>query len=53
MAEVATPLDSINKEEAPAVEVAAKEAEAVDAVDAAPVCHLFFKFFYNFHNLKM
>merc|ERR1712156_100519 len=36
MAEVATPLDSINKEEAPAVEVAAKEAEAVDAVDAAP-----------------
>ena len=37
MAEVATPLDSINKEEAPAVEVAAKEAEAVDAVDAAPV----------------
>ena len=42
MAEVATPLDSINKEEAPAVEVAAKEAEAVDAVDAAPVCVVYF-----------
>ena len=47
MAEVATPLDSINKEEAPAVEVAAKEAEAVDAVDAAPVCVV------NFLNSKI
>ena len=42
MAEVATPLDSLNKEEtAPAVEVVAKVDEGVDSVDAAAVCHYF------------
>ena len=39
MAEVATPLDSINKEETKeVVEVVAKVDEAEDKVDAAPVC---------------
>ena len=42
MAEVATPLDSLNKEEtAPAVEVVAKVDEGADNVDAAAVCHYF------------